>query len=85
MSKLCMFSSGAKIGITKERNSENEGPIHLAFLHVFAYFEVVPKALRDYIYFATICRHLVECWSPFGAHWILKGADHRPIFQKKTK
>ena len=39
----------------KEIKINNEGPIHSAFLHVFAFFEPVPKMVR--FFFTNISKH----------------------------
>ena len=51
------FDSGATTQMNKtNENRKTQDSIHLAFLHAFVFFEVVPKALRNYIFhqhFAT--------------------------------
>ena len=67
-----------------EEHKQNEGPIHLAFLHVSAFSENA-KSERPGWNIRAFWRHLVDLGSRFGAHWILKGTQHRrPIPHKNN-
>ena len=60
-----------------------EGPVHLVFLHLSAFFLTKSYACQ------TICvwpfwRHLVDSWSCFGAHWILKRPPNNCFLKEST-
>ena len=62
----------------KDKHEQNEVPIHLASLYVSAFHESAQGSILHKI-LAAFWRRLFDYGCRLGAHWILKGSQHRPF------
>ena len=67
-----------------KEHRQNEGPIHLAFLHVLA-FSGLQRGENKTKNLMPFWRHLVDFGSHFGAHWMLKAPQSDNVLRKSTR